>query len=388
MEEKFCEIFRTGTHTSGEGVTKNWTTDDLDTMVRNFYEKNSDVPLVVGHPKTNDPAYGWFKNLKRSGERLLASFKQVAPEFAEAVNAGRFKTRSIAVAPDGSIRHLGWLGATPPAIKGLAGFQFQEDENAEVYEFSESNDFKFEITGSIFERIRDFFIEKFKLETADRLISRYEIEKLKELENKTPEEVAAFCAETSASRSTGVTEVTQVTDLTPELNTSSPEGGEMEYNMTEEQKQPSETQNFAEEIKRRDETIAQLKTEKAELEARSRQERHLQFAEKAVENGNITPAQKADVAAFLEAAYKADTADGQSFSEENSETFSAKLKSFISGLKQVTFSETDPDKIDDAETLNFNDPIAVSNAVEELVAESKAKGKPISESQALKQLKG
>lgn len=365
LEEKYCEIFRTGKHTSANGVTKDWTTGDLDTMVKNFYEKNPDVPLVVGHPKTNDPAFGWFKDVKRIGEKLYACFKQVAPEFAEAVNSGKLKTRSISVYPDGTIRHLGWLGAMPPAVKGLAGFQFQEDENAECYEFSELQDFKFTITGGIFERIRDFFIGKFGLETTDKLISHYEIEKLKEIENKTPAEVDAVLNHSETSAQQGV---------------------EKENNMPDSQ-EPAQTLDFARELKQRDETIAALRAEKEEMEKRSRREKHLQFAEKAVVSGNITPAQKDAIAEFMEVAYKADTADGQDFAENDENTVSNKFKTFIGGLKQINFSETNPDDVDEPTALDFNDPAAVSEAVEHMVEEYKAKGKTISESQALQKLK-
>jgi hypothetical protein len=92
--------------------------------------------MVIGHPKDNAPAYGWVERVYREGGTLLVDFKDVAPEFADMVKAGRFKKRSISLYPDGSLRHVGFLGATPPALKGLKDVQFAEGEAA-TFEFGE-----------------------------------------------------------------------------------------------------------------------------------------------------------------------------------------------------------------------------------------------------------
>jgi hypothetical protein len=51
------------------------------------------------------------------------------------VNQGLFKKRSISVYPDGTLRHVGFLGAQPPALKGLADFAFKDEgKTPETYE--------------------------------------------------------------------------------------------------------------------------------------------------------------------------------------------------------------------------------------------------------------
>ena len=360
---KLCEIFRTGTHTSSNGTVKNWTTDDLDLMVTNFNTKNPDVPIVIGHPKTNDPAYGWVDSLKRVGDSLFAGFKQVAPEFAQAVNAGHFKTRSISVAPDGSLRHIGWLGAMPPAIKGLSGFQFEEDENAENYDFSEFEDYKFQTTANIFERIRDFFIEKFGLETAETVISRFQLENLKQIEDKDDEAVREFCAALEPDNKEDLMQQKQQNDALM-----------------------SKIAEFEEQLKDKDRIINDLRNEKAEIDKRSRKEKYLQFAQKAIEDGHILPAQKEIVTDFMEAAYNCDVQTNQDFSEDDENTLTNRFKTFVTGLKQVEFSELTQDKVN-KDILDFNDPIAVSKAVSEYVTNAKKDGKNISESQALREIK-
>ncbi len=49
-------IFKTGKHTSNSGETKEYNAEDLDKMISKF--ESGKVPLVIGHPKTNDPAWG------------------------------------------------------------------------------------------------------------------------------------------------------------------------------------------------------------------------------------------------------------------------------------------------------------------------------------------
>ena len=130
---KYFEIFTTGKHTSSNGVSKEWTESDLDKIVNNFNEKKLSVPIVIGHPKTNSPAYGWIEDVKREGPKLLAKPKQVVEEFKEWVNKGLYKNRSISLYPDLTLRHVGFLGATAPAVKGLEEFQFEESAEFEEY---------------------------------------------------------------------------------------------------------------------------------------------------------------------------------------------------------------------------------------------------------------
>lgn len=64
--------------------------------------------------------------LKAEGGKLLAKLKDLAPEFKDWVKRGLYKKVSIALYPDLGLRHVGFLGATPPAIKGLKQASFSE----------------------------------------------------------------------------------------------------------------------------------------------------------------------------------------------------------------------------------------------------------------------
>jgi hypothetical protein len=65
------------------------------------------------------------------GDKLLAREKQVDPKFNEARQAGKFKKRSAAFYTDETgkitgLRHVAYLGAQPPEVKGLHDVAFDD----------------------------------------------------------------------------------------------------------------------------------------------------------------------------------------------------------------------------------------------------------------------
>ena len=119
MTTGWIEIFQAGPQKDSSGRKKTWTIRDLDRLVSTFNSRRLDVPIVIGHPKVNHPAWGWTSALKRVGTRLFARFKQVDKTFWKWVQEGRYKKRSIAVSGN-RIVHVGWLGAMPPAVGGMS----------------------------------------------------------------------------------------------------------------------------------------------------------------------------------------------------------------------------------------------------------------------------
>lgn len=134
--DDWVPIFFGGKQTDGNGVEHDG--DDLiEKAVRLFDPTHHEAPITVGHPKDNSPAFGWVEGLKSAIQKaadgstvsvLMAKFKQVVPEFAQAVKDGLFKKRSASFYPDGRLRHVGFLGGMPPAVKGLADLKFKEGE--------------------------------------------------------------------------------------------------------------------------------------------------------------------------------------------------------------------------------------------------------------------
>jgi hypothetical protein len=153
----------------------------IDKAVAGFSAAAHEPPACIGHPKEDAPAYGWVEGLKKQGNLLMAKFKQVQPQFAQMVQDGLFKKRSAAFYPDGTLRHVGFLGAMPPAVKGLPDVAFVEFAEGDVtsFEFSDYQTvWAWESIARMFGRMRDYLIEKEGAEKADQVISSYNIEEI------------------------------------------------------------------------------------------------------------------------------------------------------------------------------------------------------------------
>lgn len=142
------QIFRAGTHTDQSGRTLAFSTADLAATASAYDPAHHEAPLVVGHPATDDPAYGWVAALHLQDGALEAAPRNVDPAFAELVAAERFnRISSSFFLPDAPgnpvpgvyyLRHVGFLGAAAPAVKGLRKPRFDlADEGGTVtLEFS------------------------------------------------------------------------------------------------------------------------------------------------------------------------------------------------------------------------------------------------------------
>lgn len=175
---KWFAIFKTGTHKDNSGKERQWTESDLDKIVESYDPSKHEAPIVIGHPKENAPAFGWIEKLKRVGDTLYALPKQLQSDFAEMVKQGLFKKRSISLYPDGTLRHVGFLGAVPPAVKGLPDVEFKDQDKDVNIELSELPSDKDESSPDQAE------IDKLKNQIAE-----YEekVKKLTELESKVQE---------------------------------------------------------------------------------------------------------------------------------------------------------------------------------------------------------
>jgi hypothetical protein len=116
---------------------------------------------------------------------LLARFGQVEPAFSAMVQEGRIKKRSAAFYPDGTLRHVAFLGAMPPAVKGLPDVAFAEGDAAS-FEYSES--FAWDSIADVFRRLREWIIETKDQDTADRIIPDWKIDDLRSAANPPADE--------------------------------------------------------------------------------------------------------------------------------------------------------------------------------------------------------
>lgn len=182
-------IFKAGTHVATDGKPYTFTDADLAEIVAGYNPELAEAPIVVGHPSIDAPAYGWARSLEVRDGLLYAEPHQVEAQFAELVNAGRMKKISASIyLPDSPgnptpgkhyLRHIGFLGAQPPAVKGLPTPNFAEDDGS--VEFSGPLTSVGYSLVDVFQRMRDWFIERDGVEQADRIIPQWQIRSIAEL---------------------------------------------------------------------------------------------------------------------------------------------------------------------------------------------------------------
>lgn len=182
---KRFEIFKPGRHTASSGTTLDFSEDVLRAAVSAYDPELHEAPIVVGHPRDNGPAYGWIKSLDYADGAISAEPQQIDADFAEMVQSGRFKKRSASwYLPDSPnnpkpgtlyLRHVGFLGAQPPAIKGLKEVQFSDAEEG-VVEFSESGRWAFRNIADMMRNLREWLIADKGIEAADKVVPTYSID--------------------------------------------------------------------------------------------------------------------------------------------------------------------------------------------------------------------
>lgn len=360
MNEWF-EIFRAGNWTDSHGREHAYTNDDLDRIVSQYDPAQNEAPIVIGHPESNSPAYGWVKALKRAGDRLLALPHQVVGEFAEMVKQGLFKKRSISLTPDLRLVHVGFLGAVPPAVKGLKDIAFSVDSNSMVYEFAE---WRVPIVGRVLRRLRDWVIEKFGLETADQVLPAWEIQTLEE-ERVESNPVPEFTAPAPIP--------------VPEPAVITMDDAER----AEFQRQVEALRLQAESGTRRIEELQAI-IEKRELE--QRQAEIALFMESLVSSGRITPAQKNKVLGLL---LIVSGVEKYQFSEGGEQSPLTVFREFLAQLpEQVVMQELATGPGNEIEDYEYSSPVDPERLALHKKAKALAAEKKIPYGQAVREIVG
>jgi len=324
------EIFRAGRRTAMDGAEHVITEADLAASVAAYDPQLSEAPIVVGHPATNHPAYGWVKALSVEDGVLKMHAHQVEPQFAEMVEAGRFKKRSVAFyTPDHPnnpkpgtwyLRHVGWLGAQPPAVQGLKDVQFSADDS-DIVNFSVSE----RRVATLFRSLRDWFIGEFGQEKADRVLPSWEVSALEE--HASMEDVLA----TANSPSFSAPPIQQ-----------------------EESDMDKDAQIAAEKAAREkaEREAAEMKAQLAafaENQVRARHAAHVAFAETEIAAGRVLPKDKDALVAALDVLSAAKPAEFGEGDGKKTVDLSEWMKGRVTaGPKLVQFGEHAPGDMNDA----------------------------------------
>ncbi|TGY49593.1 peptidase [Rodentibacter caecimuris] len=315
------EIFKAGKRADAHGNVVEITVADLQQAVDAYNVEYHESPAVIGHPKHNAPAYGWVKRLQLDGEVLLAEFDQVDPEFAEMVEKGRFKKISssfyLADSPNNPcpgnlyLRHVGFLGAMPPAVKGLRNPEFADNEQGVV-------DFSDWMEANLWRRLRDWFIGKYGQEEADSALPDYLVASVheasirKEYQQAQPDEVGVPHFNEPASPSTPTSEEPQ-------------NQGDV---MT-----PEEIEQLKAENERLKTEKAQAEAAKAEAELNQAKAENADFAEGLVKAGKLAPVAKQQAIDLLN--YGSTTVAGGVVEFGEGENLHTKIKAFLEAQPQI-----------------------------------------------------
>lgn len=135
-EAKTFQIFRAGSFVAMNGQKVTIGVHDLMATAVAYKPSLWKAPLVLGHPKSEHPAYGHVLGLYVDGDALYAK-AEVDSVLIEHVRSGRFINRSASFyQPEMAgnptpgtyyLRHVGFLGAMPPGVKGMPALAFSEN---------------------------------------------------------------------------------------------------------------------------------------------------------------------------------------------------------------------------------------------------------------------
>ncbi len=357
---KKIQIFKRGRHVASDGTALEFTEADLIACAKAYDPAKHEAPIVIGHPKHDLPAYGWVKSLAYA-DGLDAEPHQVDTQFSEWVGAGKFKKVSASLylpdAPNNPVpgvyylRHVGFLGAQPPAIKGLKQASFADDE-AGVVEFGDWGD---RTNASLWRRLRDWIIGEKGLETADAVVPDYQVASLEE-----------------AARADGKSSLGALPAMA--FN----ESQSLENSMSEAQR--AEIAEREKKLKADQEALAAQQAEFAEretkvkaAEAAAQRKAVAEFVGELVKAGKVLPKDEAGLVAYMAGPNESGVIEFGEGDAKVSKPSGEWLREFLTGLpKQVDYSERSAAQTQAAQSVSFAAPPGYSVDTQRLELHSKA----------------
>lgn len=294
--------------TSMEGTAVSLSETDLRDIADGYDPALHEAPIIIGHPQHDAPAWGWISRLSFADGRLQADEKQVIPEFAQARSKGFYKKISARfytpTAPNNPrpghyyLRDVGFLGAMPPAVKGLRTFSFSDADADQVVtaevSFADLPAYAGFTIASVFRRLRDWILAEKGQEVADQVLPDWQVESLREMSQR--------AAEPPESQTTGVQPLSSFAD---------PAQSPKESTMTDAEK--AEMEALKKQVADLSAEKQQQAAERAAAATKERRLAHASFAEELVKEGRWPAGSKDVLVATLDAVSTPD-ATGQSLS--------------------------------------------------------------------------
>jgi hypothetical protein len=376
---KQLHIFRAGIHQPMQGGALEFREADLAATAAAYDPAFGEAPIVVGHPKLDAPAYGWVRALRAEGGDLVAEPHQVEPAFAEMVQAGRFKKISASFYTPNHpsnpkpgafyLKHVGFLGAAAPAVKGLRDVAFAADEaDVVTLEFAADGaayspwrmSMMLSDIGGLFRGLRDWIVAKDGLEVADKILPSQPVQRM-------TDELARLEGQQEGARAAAIPPPAFAEDQKQETVTV-----------------PTEKTDDADRIaalEARERDLQAREAAFAEADAARRAAEMAAFTEKLVTEARIPQGVVPRILAF---AASLPTVGEVSFTEGDATVKEAPLDAFRAVLAalpaRVEFGEVAP-----VGKLEFaaDDPVAISAAAQAYQAERAAAGESVSHAAAV-----
>jgi phage I-like protein len=335
LKDGWFKFLRKGIFLDSKGRT--WNFDEAKLTKIESINSNLEEPVSIclGHPKDNKPAKGAIDKIKKVGNFLLAKPKKIAKDFAEKLKSGEILFVSASMNPETfKLNHIGLVD--DPAIKGLGQFpaaayaNFSTSEDDEIllsFEFAQLDevavDEKIKTIGDAFQKIREFLIEMFGMEKADKAI---------------PHHVIDFISEYSVLKDESTN--FENNDISGE------EPGKEEQQLSKDKKTPEKepvqtppepsidfSAKYEAEKDRADlaeKKAAELETKIAEDARKQREEKVIEFCAKQVTEGRLLPKEKEGMQTFL---MQLDPQDSIEFSAGTEKQTPVEfMQTFVSGL--------------------------------------------------------
>lgn len=203
---KKIKMLKPGTFKAMNGQSYSFTAADLAASAAAYNPAIYSAGLVKGHPEHDAPRFGELASCEFA-EFFYGVPSNVNPAFREEVNSGQYPYVSLSLYgknhPDNPVpgvyypRHLGFLGAMPPAVKGLGQVSLGE-ESGEVInlcariEFGDYND---RLVYRLLRGIKTLLSDSVGREKTESVMSEWDMEML--LENAVTPETATDTAVSS-----------------------------------------------------------------------------------------------------------------------------------------------------------------------------------------------
>ena len=345
-------ILKPGRHYNGKYY--DFTTNDLKAIADNYDASHHKAPITPGHVKQGTPALGWVNELECDEKGNLYAHCDFTHALEGAITEGFYKKVSAGFLSPSSgsnqtknyaLNHVAILGAQPPAVKGLEEISFQAN-NEDIITFDEWNVASaLDGLNELMRNLRDFMIEKFGKKTTDEVLSSWVMDRV---------------ADNTIEHRQDAREAS-----TTEIHYNQP--ANEDTTMT-----PEEKQQFEQTQK----DLADAKAQLHNFEQARINQSAVDFAEKAIEDGKITPAQKDTV---VQLHTKLQGGDVVEFSEDTNKALQ-EFEALIAGMTpQVNFAELTPSD----EMVEFTSAEDLADKASAIMVDYASKGQTISSAQAV-----